>query len=817
MKGHTKETCYKVVGYPKDNKFKKKYNSQATANFAAEDVPATTTGSTPMAPTFTPEQYQQNLQLLKDSGASNHMVSKLEALDNPTSLLKSNSVHFPNGDVAAITHSGSTSIFKNQQISDVLHDLYTGKVLEIGSDTNGLYILKDCICRRKLTTPTVHTTIMPTSMSVSQDSMKLEIWHQRLGRLPVETLKRIDMFKNLHITNSNSDRAMCHVCLLARQTRLPFPILRTNNGSEFVNSNKKQLVETLEIIHQTTCVYIPQQNGIVERRHRYILETARALRFQSGVRLRFWDEHLASPASDVVQENPPTPANDFALSDADSPLTPEAQFDIPAPQNVETLQSPSHVEVVQPIAVRKSQRTIGPPRWMQDYVTSSCAYPMSNYLSYDGLSPSYIKCLIAESVIVEPKYYSEATKDARWGDLFEEVYMHLPQGFGTKGSLEPRRGDALVVALVYVDDLLVIGNNQQLIQAARDSLQKKFKMKDLGELRFFLGIEFARSKAGILMNQCKYTLDLISNSGLGGEKPVSTPLEVNQKLTSVEFDEAPKTKDDEDTILADDEPYQRLVGKLLYLTMTRPHITYVVQNAPGLGLLMSSADSRSLVAYCDSDWAACRQSRKSVTGYIVKYGESLISWKSKKQSTVSRSSAEAEFRSMASIVAELSWLVGLFKELGINVELPIDLFCDSKAAIQIAADPIFHERTKLLTSIIILYGRSCSKVNISGLVKRVENDDLKNHGENGVAVPIVGVPPRNPENTPGPTPAEAASVMKLGAEICIFELLDWNSGFFGVMKNCSTRGIAQIHVVIYFELVNPFGIGGAAWSIEMCC
>ncbi|XP_019229239.1 PREDICTED: uncharacterized protein LOC109210292 [Nicotiana attenuata] len=319
MKGHTKETCYRVVGYPKDNKFRKKYNSQTTANFAAEDVPAT-------------------------------------------------------------------------------------------------------LVWRKLTTPTVHTTTMPTSISVSQDTIKLETWHQRLGHLPMEKLKRIDKFKNLHTSNRSSDCAMCPVCPLARQTRLPFPIstsrakapfdllhanvwgpfrvptydskrffltvvddfsrinwlflmnakdetcwlmkrlfsmistqfdcsvkiLRTDNGSEFVNSNMKQLVETLGIVHQTTCVYTPQQNGIVERRHRYILETARALRFQYAAPLRFW-------------ENPPTSTNDFALDDADSLLTPEALLDSLAPQDVEP---PSHVEVVQPIAVRKSQRTTGPPRWM---------------------------------------------------------------------------------------------------------------------------------------------------------------------------------------------------------------------------------------------------------------------------------------------------------------------------------------------------------------------------------------------------------------------------------------------------------------------
>ena len=119
-----------------------------------------------------------------------------------------------------------------------------------------------------------------------------------------------------------------------------------------------------------------------------------------------------------------------------------------------------------------------------------------------------------------------------------------------------------------------------------------------------------------------------------------------------------------------------------------------IKQSPGLGIFMTSAVDNQLKAYCDADWASCPNNRKSITGYIVTYGESLISWKSKKQSTISRSSAEAEYRSLASTVAEIVWLVGIFKELGIQVELPVPIHIDSKSAIQIAANPVFHERTK---------------------------------------------------------------------------------------------------------------------------
>ena len=119
-----------------------------------------------------------------------------------------------------------------------------------------------------------------------------------------------------------------------------------------------------------------------------------------------------------------------------------------------------------------------------------------------------------------------------------------------------------------------------------------------------------------------------------------------------------------------------------------------VKRQPGLGILMSSNKSNTMVVYCDSDWASCPNTRRSVSGFLVKYGDSLISWKSKKQTTVSRSSAEAEYRSMGSAVAEIVWLTTLMKELEAGIEIPVKVYSDSKAALQIAANPVFHERTK---------------------------------------------------------------------------------------------------------------------------
>nr|XP_018628930.1 uncharacterized mitochondrial protein AtMg00810-like [Nicotiana tomentosiformis] len=218
-------------------------------------------------------------------------------------------------------------------------------------------------------------------------------------------------------------------------------------------------------------------------------------------------------------------------------------------------------------------------------------------------------------------------------------------------------------------------------------------MKELGEVRYFLGIEFARSKEGILMTQRKYALEMISDASLAGSKPREKPMEQNLKLTSTEFDTCTNTSKG-DELLEDRGSYQRLIGKLLYLTITRPDISYAVQSLtlhvvryikkqPGMSLLMSSDSNEEIEAFCDSDRTSCPMSRKFVTGYCVKLGTSTISWKAKKQHTVSRSSAEAEYRSMAHTTAELVWLKGLLEELNMNLKLPMKMFCDNKAALQI--------------------------------------------------------------------------------------------------------------------------------------
>ncbi|XP_019196059.1 PREDICTED: uncharacterized protein LOC109189892 [Ipomoea nil] len=193
---------------------------------------------------------------------------------------------------------------------------------------------------------------------------------------------------------------------------------------------------------------------------------------------------------------------------------------------------------------------------------------------------------------------------------------------------------------------------------------KETSVEDCG-----LGIEAFRTSSGINLYQRKYTLEILEENGFLDAKPAKTPCTPGSRLNNTEG-----------TLLGNPEIFRRLVGKLLYLTNTRPDISYSVQQlsqfvdkprdthlatthrilrylkgSTGKGLFYASKSSLKLQGFSDSDWATCTETRKSITWYWIYLGESPISWKTKKQATVSRSSSEAEYRALASTICELQY------------------------------------------------------------------------------------------------------------------------------------------------------------------
>ncbi|KAL6313697.1 hypothetical protein AAG906_010115 [Vitis piasezkii] len=303
------------------------------------------------------------------------------------------------------------------------------------------------------------------------------------------------------------------------------------------------------------------------------------------------------------------------------------------------------------------------------------------------------------------------------GDLQEEVYMEQPPGFVAQGeygkvchlrkSLYGLKQSPRAWFGKFSEVIQEFGMNKSKVdhsvfyrQSANGIILLVVYVDDIVITR--------NDCAGISSLKLKYVLDLLAETGKMEAKPCSTPMIPNVHLT----------KDDGDPF-DNPERYKRLVGKLNYLTVTRPDIAYAVsivsqfmsaptvkhwaaleqilcylKRAPGLGILYSNHGHAQIECFTDADWAGSKADRRSTTGFCVFVGGNLVSWKSKKQNVVSRSSAESEYRAMVQATCEIMWLYHLLIEIGIKTPMPAKLGCDNQATIHIASNPVYHERTK---------------------------------------------------------------------------------------------------------------------------
>jgi hypothetical protein len=335
------------------------------------------------------------------------------------------------------------------------------------------------------------------------------------------------------------------------------------------------------------------------------------------------------------------------------------------------------------------------------------------------------------------------------GELHEEVYMQPPPGYSvpdgmgcrlrhslyglkqaprawferfasvvTAAGFSPSAHDpALFVhisprgrtlLLLYVDDMIITGDDSEYIAFVKARLRDQFLMTYLGHLRYFLGIVVSSTSDGFSISQEKYIQDLLTHAALGDERTVETPMELNVQLRASDGDPLP-----------DPTRYRHFVRSLIYLAVTRPDISYPVHilsqfvSAPTTvhyshllrvlrylrgtithRLFFPRSSSLQLQAYSDATWVSDPMDRRSLSAYYVFLGGLLIAWKTKKQTAVSRSSVDAELRAMALLTTEVTWLRWLLADFVVSVTTPTTLLSDSIGAISITRDPVKHELTK---------------------------------------------------------------------------------------------------------------------------
>ena len=238
-------------------------------------------------------------------------------------------------------------------------------------------------------------------------------------------------------------------------------------------------------------------------------------------------------------------------------------------------------------------------------------------------------------------------------------------------------------------------------------LSGKFEMKDMGELHYFLGIEVIRTTKGIMLSQRHYILNLLFKFGMTDQKPISTPLDRNLKLHTDSGTTCEPTQ------------YRQIIGSLIYLTITRPDLSYpvgllsqfmqtpcdthlncakrvlrYVSGTMDQGILYKEGAAIRLEGYTDADWAGSVSDRRSTSGFVFSLGSGAVSWSSKKQPTVALSSTEAEYRGAAIATCEEIWLKRLLKDFNEPVDEPIRIYCDNQSSIQLARNSVFHAQTK---------------------------------------------------------------------------------------------------------------------------
>ncbi|KAL2248387.1 UNVERIFIED_CONTAM: Retrovirus-related Pol polyprotein from transposon RE2 [Sesamum indicum] len=639
------------------------------------------------------------------------MVKQKENISDPISHF-ANFVHFE--DQFAVNQLCRDSVYSCvfNQSSCILQDQETKEVVARGVLMNKLYILKSTTSI-SLLSAAVST---PHSCGAMIDCNEF-VWHKRMGHASMSTIKHIPECK---ISKDFVDM-QCDICPKANQSRISF------------KPSLSQSIVPFELVHLdlwgpyrtpsiSGCSYVltilddfssSLWTFLIKHKDQVVatLTTFSAMierQFETKIKMLRSDN-----GSEFINLNCQTFCHKYETFDCPLP-TVTAGTDIAPPLS----------SIPSPTEPRSFAEAAQYPEWREAIDAEIQALERNHgsierhkarlvakgYNQVKGVDFTERFSSVAKAVMRSLYGSKQASRQWNVGLIMKLQQFGFNQCAHDHGLFFLRTDHGLVSLVVYVDDILLAGVCVEELQKVKAYLHHLFTIRDMGDAHYFLGMEIARNSDGIYLAQTKYILDIIADTCMKEAKSVATPFPAGLKLNS-----------DTRALLQAPDSYRRLIGRLLYLSFTRPEISLSIQQlsqylnhpcdthwnaalhvvrylkgCPTLGLLFPAANTLDFHGYCDADWASCFDSRRSLIGFCIFLGKALISWKIKKQSTVSRSSAEAEYRSLAATVCELHWLSFLLADFGVSLPLPISLFCDNKAALHTLANPVFHERTKYI-------------------------------------------------------------------------------------------------------------------------
>ncbi|GJR54010.1 retrovirus-related pol polyprotein from transposon TNT 1-94 [Tanacetum coccineum] len=472
--------------------------------------------------------------------------------------------------------------------------------------------------------------------------------------------------------------------------------IRTDNGTEFKNATLKAHYEKLGIMQQFSTARTPQQNGVVERRNRTLVEAARTMLIFSRLLEFLWVEAVATNKCDaeniVVRNKTRLVAKGYKKEE-------DIDFE-------ESFAPVARLEAVRMFIAYAALKNI--TIFQMDVKTAFLNGPLKEEV-YVSQPEGFIDPEFPDHVYrLKKALYGFKQAPRAWYDKLSPFLIQ--HGF-TKGIIDPtlftrRHGEDILLVQVYVDDIIFGSTNPDFSKRFSNLMKNNFEMSIMGELKFFLGLQVHQSPRGIFISQSQYAIELLKKHGLDECVSMSTPM-ANERL-DVDLQGTP----------TDQTTYRRMIGGFMYLTASRPNIAFAtfvcaryqarpmvkhlqevkrifqyLRQSYNIGLWYPKDSGFKLIAYSDADHAGCKDDCKSTSGGLQFLGGKLMSRSSKKQDCTAMSTIEAKYVSLSACCAKVIWMRTQLLDYRYKYN-QILMYCDSKSAIVISCNPVQHSKIK---------------------------------------------------------------------------------------------------------------------------
>ncbi|GJZ17380.1 retrovirus-related pol polyprotein from transposon TNT 1-94 [Tanacetum coccineum] len=469
--------------------------------------------------------------------------------------------------------------------------------------------------------------------------------------------------------------------MVERTTSKFIRALRSNMGAEYVSTNFMNFFEEQGIRRFLTASYSPQQNGVAKRKNHTILDMACEWDWGKYVEPAVEEQGKTTSIFELTNNGINT-SNELPSSDDEAEpriqrtCTLQELYDSTGEVHLLCLMAKTEdISFEEALRIKKWKTAIDEEI---KAIERNKTWDLVELLS--GTQPIGVKLVFTNKMNAQCEIER----------LAKDVYVEQPLGYMKvenkkkvlklkKCTIRKNEGNVLFVPL-YVDDLIFIWNNKQMIKDFKELMTQEFEMTYLGMMNYFLGLEVIQGESGIFLSQEVYAKEILKNSKMVDCNRISTPMELGTKLSK--FDGGTKVN--------------AIHGGSSAFTLEGIKENSTIFEEQSLGLHYSHTKECKLVGYSDSDWCEDIDDQKITSRYVFFIGEMAFTWLSKKQPIVTLSTCEAEYVETSLCVSHAIWLRNLLIKMENQQHEATHIRVDNKAGIELAKNPVNHERSKYI-------------------------------------------------------------------------------------------------------------------------